>query len=277
MFKVGILHPGEMGISIAASALNSGQQVYWASAGRSEMTRQRASQHKLIDLETPAQLFDTCEVILSVCPPHAAEEVAGQVMSSGFKGIYLDANAIAPERAKRIGEQLTGRGIQFVDGSIIGPPAWQAGETWLYLAGEKAEWIASLFSKGSLETKVIGEEIGKASALKMCYAAYSKGTTALLGAILAAAESLKVRDELYRHWEMDNTGFSEKTDQRVARVTAKAWRFEGEMREIAATFAAEGLPDGFHLAAAELYRRMANFKDLSTPPLEEVWKALLEG
>ncbi len=110
----------------------------------------------------------------------------------------------------------------------------------------------------------------------MCYAAYTKGTTALLSAILAAAESLEVREELYQQWDMDEQGFSEQVNRRVTRVTAKAWRFEGEMKEIASTFHEAGLPDGFHMAAAEIYHRMANFKDANeTPPLSDVLKALL--
>jgi hypothetical protein len=110
----------------------------------------------------------------------------------------------------------------------------------------------------------------------MCYAAYTKGTTALLSAILAAAESLDVREELYQQWDMDEEGFSEQVNRRAARVTAKAWRFEGEMKEIASTFLEAGLPDGFHLAAAELYHRMAAFRNSSeTPAIDEVLKALL--
>ncbi|MDQ2691315.1 MAG: DUF1932 domain-containing protein [Chloroflexota bacterium] len=110
----------------------------------------------------------------------------------------------------------------------------------------------------------------------MCYAAYTKGTTALLSAILATAESLNVRGELYRLWEKDEEGFSEQVHRRVTRVTAKAWRFEGEMEEIASTFSEAGLPDGFHIAAAEIYHRMANFKDSNgVPPLDDVLKALL--
>lgn len=276
MYKIGILHPGEMGISIAASALHSGNQVYWASENRSEMTRKRAEQYHLVELNSFAKLLDTSEIIVSVCPPHAAEDVAGQVAAGGFKGTYLDANAIFPERTKRIGDKLEASGIRFVDGSIIGPPAWKPGDTWLYLSGSEADLIASLFSNGPLETRVIGGEIGKASALKMCYAAYSKGTAALLSAILTAAETMQVRDELYQHWEMDEAGFSEQVNRRVTRVTAKAWRFEGEMREIAATFATAGLPDGFHRAAAEIYHRMADFKDAETPPLDQVLAALLK-
>lgn len=275
MAKIGILHPGEMGVSIAASAVNSGHEVYWVSENRSDKTRRRAEKYNLIEVESMKRLCDTVEIIFSVCPPHAAGDVAKSVIDCGFKGFYLDANAISPERAKRIGELLSANDIRFIDGGIIGGPAWTPKETVLYLSGKDAMVIADCFSNGPLETKIIGDEIGKASALKMCYAAYSKGTTALLSAILATAESLGVRDELYKQWDADDPNFSEQANRRATRVTAKAWRFEGEMHEIASTFEEAGLPSGFHESAAEIYRRIAGFKDAAeTPTLEEALEAL---
>ena len=275
MMKIGILHPGEMGVSIAASAINSGHEVYWVSDNRSDKTRQRAKKHNLVDIVSLSQLCQTSEIIFSVCPPHSAEDVAKSVIERGFKGYYLDANAISPQRALKIGNMMASNGIHFIDGGIIGGPAWNPKETWLYLSGKDAKVIADCFSSGPLETKIIGDEIGKASALKMCYAAYSKGTTALLAAILATAESLGVRDELYGQWNMDDPSFSEQANRRTTRVTAKAWRFEGEMHEIAATFQEAGLPNGFHEAAAEIYHRLAGFKDSTeTPSLEDVLNTL---
>lgn len=276
MSKVGILHPGEMGISIAAAAINNGHSAYWVSASRSDKTRARAERYDLIETASLSQLCQVSEIILSVCPPHAAENIAMSVIETGFKGIYLDANAIAPQRSIRIGQMMEENGIRFVDGGIIGGPAWKPNETWLYLSGREAAQISRCFSKGPLETKNMGDEIGKASAMKMCYAAYSKGTTALLCAILTAAQTFGIRDELYQQWNMDDSDFSDQVNRRVTRVTAKAWRFEGEMYEIASTFREAGLPDGFHKAAAEIYQRMARFKAMPEyPQLDEVLEALL--
>lgn len=276
MSEIGILYPGEMGVSIAASAKKSGHQVYWLSQDRSDKTRARAEEHSLIEISSLTDFCKACEIIFSICPPHAAEDVANAVVGAGFKGLYLDANAISPQHTLRIGQILKKGSIQFVDGGIIGGPAWAPKETWLYLSGQRAGEIAACFSNGPLETKILGEEIGKASALKMCYAAYSKGTTALLAAILAASESLGVRDELNQHWDREDPGFSEKVNQRTRRVTAKAWRFEGEMHEIASTLSEEGLPNGFHQAAAEVYHRIAAFKNSKDiPPLSEVLQTLL--
>jgi 3-hydroxyisobutyrate dehydrogenase-like beta-hydroxyacid dehydrogenase len=276
MMKIGILHPGEMGVSIAVSAQNDGHQVHWVSKGRSQKTKRRASQHGLIDSISLENLCHTCDVILSVCPPHIAEDVANQIMDQGFHGLYLDANAISPQRARRIGEKMESTGIQFVDGGIIGGPAWEPNGTCLYLSGKNADQIAGIFSAGPLETKVIDMEIGKASALKMCYAAYSKGTTALLCAVLGTAESLGIRNELYQQWDLDDSGFSEQVNRRVAGVTTKAWRFEGEMREIAATFHEAGMPRGFHDAAADIYNRISGITNTGqVPELKDVLQALL--
>jgi 3-hydroxyisobutyrate dehydrogenase-like beta-hydroxyacid dehydrogenase len=274
--KIGILHPGQMGISIAASAQNSGHPVYWASAGRSSQTAARAEQHQLLDAGSLANLGQHCDILISVCPPAAAEMVAAEIAAQGFQGLYLDANAISPARTVHIGQTIRAAGGRYVDGGIIGGPAWEPGRTWLYLSGPEAQRVAGLFAAGPLETNILGPEIGHASALKVCFAAYTKGTTALLCAILATAERLGVRPALERQWSRDGSDFAEQTRQRVRRVTAKAWRFHGEMDEIAATFLDAGLPGDFHAAAAAIYRRLAGFKETpDLPDLETVLAALL--
>jgi 3-hydroxyisobutyrate dehydrogenase-like beta-hydroxyacid dehydrogenase len=274
----GILHPGEMGVSVAASAKNFGCTVYWASEGRSPQTADRAVKHGLVDARSLAVLCQRCSVIASVCPPASAEAVAASVAEQGFAGLYVDMNAIAPQRAMHIGEMMRAAGATFVDGGIIGGPAWKPNSTFLYLSGQSAQAVAACFAAGPLETCVIGDSIGKASALKMCFAAYTKGTTALLSAVLAAAEGLDVRPELEQQWSRDGSPFAAESAQRVRQVTAKAWRFAGEMDEISATFDAAGVPGEFHAAAGEIYRRMADFKGSSPlPSLEQILVALLRS
>jgi 3-hydroxyisobutyrate dehydrogenase-like beta-hydroxyacid dehydrogenase len=273
--KVGIVHPGNMGIFVAASAKNSGSEVYWASEGRSAQTRERAAKFNLRDAGTLSQLCEICSIVISVCPPHAAEEVAGQVLACGYSGLYVDANAISPQRAARIGEKMVAAGVAFVDGGIVGGPSWESGDTVLYLAGEQAGRVAGCFSAGPLQAEVVGKEIGKASALKMCYAAWTKGSTALLSAILATADAYDVWENLRAQWDRDWPDFSDRAVNRARRVTAKAWRFAGEMEEISSTFAAAGAPGEFHAGAAILYGRLAQFKDSpETPSLEEVLESI---
>ena len=273
---IGVLHPGAMGISLAATAENSGHKTYWVSHQRSLNTRLRAEKHCLVEIQRIEELCDRCSMIVSVCPPHAAMEVAEEVCNCSFKGIYVDVNAISPQRVKQIEQVMTAAGIDFVDGAIIGPPSWSPHTTWLYLSGPSAGQVSRCFSGGPLEIEVIGSEVGKASALKMCFAANTKGTTALLCAIMAAAERMGVRVELENQWSLHGSDFARNTADRIRKVTAKAWRFSGEMEEIASTFRATGLPEGFHLSASDIYRRIARFKDEEeTPPLEDILDALL--
>ena len=275
--RIGILHPGEMGISIAASAQNSGNEVYWASEGRGAATRERATKFGLRDAGALKDLCAGCEIILSVCPPHAAESLANDVLDCGFTKLFVDANAIAPQRTIKIGQTMSAAGVSFVDGGIIGNPAWRPGTTCLYLSGNRAAEVAACFSKGPLGTRVLEGPVGKASALKMCYAAYSKGTTALLCAILATAESLDVREALFQQWTHDDPAFVEQTTRRVRDVTSKAWRFAGEMEEISQTFREAGITGEFHAGAGAVYRRLAQFKDSAAKPaLEDVLNALLQ-
>ena len=191
--RIGILHPGEMGIFIASSAKNSGCDVYWTSEGRRAATRERAYKFELHEAPTLIELCEACPIVVSVCPPHAAETLAAEVVRAGFRGLFVEANAIAPERTIQIGQAMTKAGVSFVDGGIIGLPSWKPHTTCLYLSGDRANEVVPCFSAGPLDTSVLGTEIGKASALKMCYAANTKGAVALLAAILATAESQRSR------------------------------------------------------------------------------------
>ena len=270
---IGFLHPGEMGVSLAATALRGGHRALWASDGRGPATRDRATQHGLTDAGTIRTLCARSELVVSICPPHAAEDVAAAVVDAGFHGLFVDANAIAPERAVGIGRRLAAAGIDVVDGGVIGGPAWTPG-TRLVLSGRRASDVAAAFAAGPLAAEVLGPELGTASALKMAYAGVTKGTTALLVAALAAAEGHGVRAALLRQWDLDEAGSGDARTERARRVTRKAWRFAGEMEEISATYEAAGVPGGFHAAAAELYRRLAGFKDVvALPDLTEVLAA----
>lgn len=276
--SVGILHPGEMGISIAASAKNSGCDVFWAAQGRGASTRDRVAKVGLHEAATVAELCAECGIVISVCPPHAAEDVANEVIRSGFRGLFVDANAIAPQRTAKIAEAMAKAAIAFVDGGIIGFPAWKPHTTCLYLSGPRSEEVALCFSAGPLDTKVLDDQIGKASALKMCYAANTKGTVALLAAIVATAENLGVREALFEQWTHDDPALPAQVEKRIQANAPKAWRFVGEMEEISRTFHEAGTPREFHAGAADIYARLARFKDVKTPPkLEDILAALTEG
>jgi 3-hydroxyisobutyrate dehydrogenase-like beta-hydroxyacid dehydrogenase len=232
----------------------------------------------LEDLGAVAAVVAISDVVLSVCPPGSAADVARLVAGARFGGLYVDANAVAPATAREVGRIVGGAGAEFVDGGIIGPPPREPGTTRLYLAGPRAGEVAGLFKGGALDAIVLPGEVGTASALKMAYAAWTKGSSALLLAVRALAIREGVDDELGAEWEMSQPGLGARSEAALTGNARKAWRFVGEMEEIAATFAAAGLPAGFHEACAAVYARLGRYKDApGTPAMTEAADALGGG
>jgi 3-hydroxyisobutyrate dehydrogenase-like beta-hydroxyacid dehydrogenase len=262
---VALLYPGNMGVTIGAAAATSGARVIWASHQRSHATQERARQAALIDVENLTDAVRASDIILSVCPPHAALELAQSVAQQNFSGIYVDANAVSRATAEQIGEIVTKAGASFVDGGIIGSPVTRAGTTRLYLSGEHAAEVAELFSASMLDARTIGTVPGAASALKVAYAAWTKCTDALLLAIRTLAAHEGVDKALMEEWSISQPDLERRTIRAAAVATPKAWRYVGEMREIAEAFETAGLPTGFHYAAAEVCERLAAFKDRTDP------------
>lgn len=255
---VGLLHPGAMGAEIgrALRAADPKRPVLWVGAGRSAETRQRAGAAGLTEVDSLADVVSAVNVVVSVCPPANALDVARSVAGAGFTGRYLDANAVSPATAREVATLFD----DAVDGGIVGPPPQRPGTTRLYVSGSSAEGVAGLFSGSDLEVRVVDGGAGAASAVKMCFAGWTKGTTAVLLAIRALADAEGVEAALLDEWTTSMPELISRSENAPAGVGPKAWRFEPEMQEIAASMAAAGLPDGFHLAAAELYERLADFK-----------------
>jgi 3-hydroxyisobutyrate dehydrogenase-like beta-hydroxyacid dehydrogenase len=247
-----------MGVAIAAGARAGGHEVMWCAQGRSRATQVRAEHAGLRALSSLAALVGDAEVVLSVCPPDQAVEVARDVAAQGFSGTYVDANAVAPKTAMEIRDSVAAGGARYIDGGIIGGPS----QPRLFLSGRGAGEVAALFSSVAPVSAVVLDSGGDfaASGLKMTYAAWTKGSTALLLAVAATARRLGIAAELSDEWSRSQPDLSGRLAAST-RSAGKAWRWEGEMREIATTFTDCDLPGGFHTAAAELFSRLAGFKD----------------
>ncbi|MGV9558231.1 DUF1932 domain-containing protein [Streptomyces sp. NPDC003401] len=260
---VGILHPGDMGASVAAQAMAGGARVWWLPAGRSAATRRRADGIGLRAAAGPRELVESCEVVLSVCPPAAALAVAEEVAGAGFRGVYVDANAVSPQRMAHITEVLADGGATVVDGGITGPPPREPGASRLYLSGDAGAVarVAALFAGTALAPVPLAGPVGRASALKLSFAAYNKIAYALAAQACALADGHGVLDELIELTAGALPGTPVAGPERLAGAGRKAWRWEPEMAEIARACAQVGLPTGFADAAAETFARWEEHKD----------------
>jgi 3-hydroxyisobutyrate dehydrogenase-like beta-hydroxyacid dehydrogenase len=256
---VGVLHPGVMGAALGSALKRRAGAVIWAAAGRSNATSKRAEIADLQGVPDVAELARRSHVVISICPPHAARDVAGQVAAAVAdrpeKPLFVDANAVSPGTVRDIGALLGAGSV--VDGSVIGPPAWEPGHTVLWLSGRGAPAVAELFDGSPFEARVLGAQLGAASALKACYGLHSKVLPALFLEMGAAARSFGVAEALRAELVRTGVDYAALVQDAANRAGSKAWRWAGEMDEAADAVAALNLPDGFSRAAAEIYRRLA--------------------
>ena len=234
MTRVGLLFPGSMGAAVGAAAR---AEVLWASEGRSEATAKRAEGFR--DVEAVEELVRTADIVLSICPPAIAEEVAKRVFALGFDGTFVEGNAITPERMRRI----AALGGSVLDGSIIASKGIH-----FYLAGPGAEAVAKLFEGTEVEAIPLDANIGAASALKMAFGGWNKIGIALTAQAHAIARAYGVEDRLAAE------GVS---GDRLSRMADRAWRWAPEMDEVADTCAEIGWPDAIPRAAGSFYTELS--------------------
>ncbi len=241
MATIGLLHPGEMGAAVGGCLVSVGHEVLWDPAGRSRASTGRALAAGLTGVKFDA-LIKRSSVILSVCPPHAALDVAGQVAGAGYAGIYVDANAISVATAEQVSGIVTAVGATYVDGGIIGMPPEVAGHTRLYLAGPRANEVRVLFARSALDARIADGPLYAASAVKMAYAAWTKGSSALLLAARALARAEGVEGTLLAEWGLSQPALAARSEGAATSAAGKGWRWVAEMEEIAASMTAAGLP-----------------------------------
>ncbi|NUS81014.1 MAG: DUF1932 domain-containing protein [Streptomyces sp.] len=262
MTVVGVLHPGSMGAAVAAQARLSGAEVLWCPAERSSATKERALRYGLTTVSDLGELTERAQVILSICPPAHAEDVAIEVSAYPFAGIYADFNAIAPANMARIYAVMSQTGATVIDGSIVGSPPSASKTARLYLSGtaEALTPVASLFPGPAVRTHLLPGGIGRASALKLSYSSYQKASRVLAAVSYALARDYGVEEELLDIAQGRTTSYLSETAY-IPKVAARSWRWGPEMDEVAYALEEAGLPSDLATGAAAVMSRWDNLKD----------------
>lgn len=255
MTVVTVLHPGSMGAAVGRQAVSGGAAVRWVGTGRGHATRTRAAAAGFEEFADLPSALDGTDIVLSICPPAFAEDLARDMV--GYRGVFVEANAITPARVRRIATMLPTARV--VDGAIIGEPPQQKGTTRLYLSGDTVG-VPELFAGTDLDVVTMPGGLGQASALKMAYASYQKASRILAAVAHALAHEYGVEDHLMREAELLRS-FPLAEIQQYPGVAAKAWRWAPEMLEVAEVLRSNGLPDAMALGAAAALNRWADAKD----------------
>ncbi|WFB08277.1 DUF1932 domain-containing protein [Streptomyces sp. LX-29] len=264
MTVVGILHPGSMGAAVAAQASLNGADVLWCPRGRSSATRERAQRYGLTAVDGLAELTERADIILSICPPAYAEDVAVEVSAHPFTGIYVDGNAISPASMARVYALVARTGATVVDGSVIGSPPSASKSARLYLSGptDALTPVAALFTGSAVQAHPLPGGIGRASALKLSYSSYQKASRVLAAVSYALARDYGVEDELLDIAQGRTTSYLAETAY-IPKVAARSWRWGPEMRELAYALREAGLPSELADASAAVLSRWDSLKDSS--------------
>jgi 3-hydroxyisobutyrate dehydrogenase-like beta-hydroxyacid dehydrogenase len=255
---VGVMSPGDMGHAIGATLRHGGLRVITCLRGRSPRSHALAAEAGIEDVGSDEALVQQADVLLSVLVPSEAlglaERLAPAIRATRSTPRYADLNAIAPQTARRIGEVVEAAGARFVDGGIIGGPPRPGGPgPRVYVSGAHAAALVPLKDFG-LDVRPMGPQIGQASGLKMCYAALTKGLTALATELLVAAHALGLAEPLRAELRSSHAALLQQFERGIPGMPPKAYRWVGEMEEIAATFGAVGLTPKILEGAADLYR-----------------------
>jgi L-threonate 2-dehydrogenase len=255
---IGVMTPGEMGHAVGRVLREAGLRVITCLEGRSTRTAACSAHAGIVTVADDRMLVCEADVLLSILPPaHAvamAERIAAAIRATGTDLLYVDCNAIAPQTTRKVGDVMAAVGVPYVDGGIIGgPPATSETPTRLYASGPDAPYLTRLQTP-ELQVRVVGPAIGQASGLKMCYAALTKGLTALATEALAAGHVLGLEALLRSELQDSQGALLAWMERAIPRMPPKAGRWIGEMEEIAATFGAVGLPPELMVGAAALYR-----------------------
>ena len=257
--RIAILSPGEMGHSVGRCLLAGGFDVATCLTGRSERTRTLTAAAGIRDEPDLDELVRNTDLILAILVPDKARALAGQVAEvmkrTGSSPAYADCNAISPDSAREIDRVVTAAGGRFIDAGIIGGPPGADEKTRFYASGPHEAILTQLDGHGIL-VRPMGGEVGRASGIKMCYASVTKGTSALHAAALTAAEVMGLGEELLAEFA-ESQGQRLKAMSGVNSLSAKAFRWIGEMREIAATYERAGVSPGFHEGAEHIFRLIA--------------------
>jgi 3-hydroxyisobutyrate dehydrogenase-like beta-hydroxyacid dehydrogenase len=265
--RIGILHPGVMGADLGR-VLSARNEVLWVGAGRSFDTRERATVVGFVEAGTLADLLNQSDVVISVCPPHAATEVAravAQIRSDSF--LYVDANTIAPGTVREI-SRLFGPNV-VVDATLTGAPG--ADNLTIWVSGERKSEVCELFGGTRIVCRTVGNDIGQASAFKICAGLRSKVIPAIWATLIEAAAVAGPEVEYAVREHLGDIGYDlDREAARVAERAPKAWRWIGEMDESAKTMRELGLPAGFSEGAATAYRRIAG-QGSGTPSIGQQW------
>ena len=266
---------GDMGFSVAKYLTKSNYSVLTNIDNRSEKSKNNAkkSNSQIVSFEN---LILNSQFIISIIPPSASQQTAKNISFYSKKlskpVIYIDANAISPKTTLDIENDFYKNAEQssiYIDGSIIGGPPNDNYKPNLYLSGKNIKKIDKMKSN-AFNIINLGEETKLASSLKMCYASWTKGSSALIISMLLLAEKSNVLFQLLDELNYSQKELITKMIKTFPSISEKSYRWIAEMEEIASTYYENELNPGALDNASSIYKLISRNKNKLAKFLDQI-------
>lgn len=275
MTVIAVVAMGEMGAGVAARLAERGARVLTSLNGRSEASAKRAAAAS-VQVTDDAGLIAEADMFLSIVPPNVAGATAQRFLPlierAARKPVYIDCNAIAPQTLKVIARTFSDKSLPFLDASIIGAAPKPDGSSPRFYMSGPISGAADTLKRLGIDVRVLSATLGDASTLKMSYAGITKGFQALGAAMALGAGRNGAQQSLVDELKLSQPQLYGWLSKMLPGMYDKAYRWDGEMREIAKFLLPEKGASTMLTGAADLYEHIA--ADNRAGPQSEIISSL---
>ena len=258
---VAILSPGDMGHAVGQLLREHELKVVTCLTGRSQRTKDLAELAGIADVPDLNDMVAQSQIILSISVsemvPSICQRVADAIKATNANVLFSECNAISPQLSRQMEPIITEAGGRYIDASIVGGPPLNGSSPRFYASGDNTAEFEGLANFG-LDVRTAGTEVGQASGIKMCYAAMTKGSSALYSELLMAAEMMGLSDFVKAEFQSSQPAVLQRMERGLPGVPAKARRWVSEMEEIKDTFEHLGLTPHLFQGVADMYRMIGS-------------------
>ncbi len=228
--------------------------------------------------ESHREAIRGARIIVSAVTAASSTDVAREAASSLAPGqIFADINSVSPGTKRANAKLIEGAGGHYVDVAVMAPVPPYGLKVPILLGGAKAADLAARLAPAGMNFEIVADDIGTASAIKMCRSVMIKGMEALVVECLLGARHYGVEDRVLASLEetFPQMKWDERADYLVSRVVVHGRRRAAEMREVAVTIREAGSSRSWR---ARRHNARIGSPTLSTPvPDRGQWTAISRG
>lgn len=186
----------------------------------------------------------------------AARTAAPHLRPAAF---WFDCNSCAPGTKRQAAEVIEAAGARYVDVAVMAPVYPKRHRVPLLIAGPHAVDAARALKELDMCPVIAGDEVGRASTIKMVRSVMIKGIEAVTAECLLAARKAGVEDDVLASLSASDPGtdWTLKGTYAMERMMVHGARRAAEMREVALTLQDLGLPPDMSRACADWQDRVA--------------------